>query len=796
MEDNSTQIVQFGQIEIKADEFNADPDFDCLPILATRNLVLFPGISLPVSLKRESSVELAKAAFKGRYPIGIVCQTDPECEQPMALKDFFRYGVVADVFQVIDLPDGSQTAIVKARGRMRLLGKARRRNNLSVFEARAIPLEPDSIDDAKTFEITMEEVSKLVSSLAGAQGGDKMMIQAMEGITDLEMRLNFTATNLPEPPARKIDLLKLDLDERASALLAVLLDEQAKYRVYEEIVEKAKRNITENQRNAFLQSQMDAIRTELYGDATSDDDAENLRTLAINGGMPEHILEVFDRQLVKLRRLNPTTPDYSVEYSYLETLATLPWNATDASADIADARKILEDQHYGLEKIKQRILEQIAVILFSPFAKTPIICLVGPPGVGKTSLGRSIAQAMGRKYERVSLGGVHDEAEIRGHRRTYIGAMPGRIIKAIKKAGCTNPVLLLDEVDKLGRDHKGDPSAALLEVLDPEQNKAFHDNYLDIDYDLSHVLFIATANSTATIDPPLLDRMEVIDLSGYLIEEKVQIAKRHLLPKVMEENGFNGLKGFKLTDKAIVALIENYTSESGVRELEKLIATLMRKFLLNGLESKPFPSPIKPENLQELLGLPKYNKDRYESSQTPGVVTGLAWTQVGGEILLAEASLAPGKDGKVSITGNLGNVMKESVTIAYQWVKSHAAEIGIPAGKIENNNLHVHFPEGAIPKDGPSAGITIATAIASAFLGRPVKERIAMTGEITLRGKVLPVGGIKEKILAAKRAGIKTIILSAQNRRDVEDIPAKYLTGLTFEYIDTVADVLATALPK
>ncbi len=511
--------------------------------------------------------------------------------------------------------------------------------------------------------------------------------------------------------------------------------------------------------------------------------------------MPEYARAVFDKQLAKLRRLNPSTPDYSVEYAYLENLVELPWHPAEVENDIAHAREVMESSHYGLEKINRRILEQIAVVLLNnPSAKSPIICLVGPPGVGKTSLGRSVAEAMGRKYQRVSLGGVHDEAEIRGHRRTYIGAMPGRIIKAMKEAGVTNPVLLLDEVDKLGRDHKGDPASALLEVLDPEQNTTFHDNYIDLDYDLSKVLFIATANTLSTIDPPLLDRMEIIELSGYLLEEKIEIARRHLLPKVLKECGLDAESGFNITDEGLTALIEDYTAESGVRTLEKQLGSLVRKHILAKACGESFPDPVTPADLQGLLGLPRYNKDKYEGNEFTGVVTGLAWTQVGGEILLAEASLAPGKGDRLSITGNLGDVMKESATIALQWVKSHADHLQIPAEKFDQNNLHIHFPEGAIPKDGPSAGITIATAIASAFTSRKVRERIAMTGEITLRGKVLPVGGIKEKILAAKRAGITDIVLSSENRRDIEDIPANYVTGLTFHYVDTVDQVLAYAL--
>lgn len=795
--DKSEQILQLGHIEIKPEDFNNDIDPEALPLLATRNLVLFPGINIPISLGRESSLALARKASEEKFPVGVVCQIDPHNDHPTHMTDLHRYGVVADVFQVVDMPDGTYTAIVRARNKFRVLGRSRNTTeDKAQIVARVAPQDDRMPENTATFEAIMEKVTDLATSLAiKMQNGDKSYARAIESITDLPDRLNFIATNMPEDADRKIQLLRqANIEKRAAMLLEMLYEDEAKLQIYDEILTRAKSKMGDNQRTAFLQSQMEAIREELYGDGTDDDDFENLRKRAEEARLPEHARRMFDKQLAKLRRLNPTTPDYSVEYSYLETLVELPWHPSTLHANIQKAHKALEEQHFGLEKIKKRILEQIAVLLNNPKSKAPIICLVGPPGVGKTSLGASVAAAMGRKYQRVSLGGVHDEAEIRGHRRTYIGAMPGRIIKAMKEAGCTNPVLLLDEIDKLGRDHNGDPSSALLEVLDPEQNKTFHDNYLDLDYDLSKVLFIATANTLSTIDAPLLDRMEVIELSGYLLEEKLEIARRHLLPKVLGENGVNSDFGFQLSDATLTAIIENYTAESGVRQLEKVMSSLLRKQILASLSGESFPSPIEPDDLQGLLGLPKYSKDKYEDSNFTGVVTGLAWTQVGGEILLAEASLSSGKGDRLSITGNLGDVMKESATIALQWVKSRAHELGIDPDKFEKHNLHIHFPEGAIPKDGPSAGITIATAIASAFTDRKVRPRIAMTGEITLRGKVLPVGGIKEKILAAKRAGIDTIVLSAENRRDVEDIPANYLSGLTFKYVSTVNEVMDFAL--
>ncbi len=794
--DESTKVVQVGHIEINPEKFNKPVDTTDLPILATRNLVLFPGVTIPIAITRDSSLELARRASDEHQPIGIVCQVDPDTESPSVTKGLHRYGVVADVFQVVELPDGSHTAIIRGRERFRVLGKGASAIYPGSLSAKVKLLSDKEPADEAEFEATMTAVTSMAGEIATrSSNGDHSFANSLSSIKDLVDRLNYIATNIPADAQQKIDMLsKGQLGQRAMELLRHLVDTDNKMKVYEDVMARAKSKMSDSQRSAFLQSQMDAIKEELYGD-TEDDDAESLTRRADEAGMPEYARAVFDKQLAKLRRLNPSTPDYSVEYAYLENLVELPWHPAEVENDIAHAREVMESSHYGLEKINRRILEQIAVVLLNnPSAKSPIICLVGPPGVGKTSLGRSVAEAMGRKYQRVSLGGVHDEAEIRGHRRTYIGAMPGRIIKAMKEAGVTNPVLLLDEVDKLGRDHKGDPASALLEVLDPEQNTTFHDNYIDLDYDLSKVLFIATANTLSTIDPPLLDRMEIIELSGYLLEEKIEIARRHLLPKVLKECGLDAESGFNITDEGLTALIEDYTAESGVRTLEKQLGSLVRKHILAKACGESFPDPVTPADLQGLLGLPRYNKDKYEGNEFTGVVTGLAWTQVGGEILLAEASLAPGKGDRLSITGNLGDVMKESATIALQWVKSHADHLQIPTEKFDQNNLHIHFPEGAIPKDGPSAGITIATAIASAFTSRKVRERIAMTGEITLRGKVLPVGGIKEKILAAKRAGITDIVLSSENRRDIEDIPANYVTGLTFHYVDTVDQVLAYAL--
>ncbi|MDE5650916.1 MAG: endopeptidase La, partial [Duncaniella sp.] len=567
--------------------------------------------------------------------------------------------------------------------------------------------------------------------------------------------------------------------DRAVVLLANLAQSEQISEIRAEIHRKARRNIDEQQRNMFLQHQFDVIRDELYGD---DDDCRALEEKAKNIKFPDDVRKTFGKELEKLRRLNPQSPDYSVQYSYLQLLTDLPWGIGDPlSTDFHTAEKVLDEDHYGLEKVKERILEQLAVMMNTPEGRSPIICLVGAPGVGKTSLGQSIARALGRKYQRVSLGGLHDEAEIRGHRRTYIGAMPGRIIDAIKRAGASNPVLLLDEIDKTGNDFKGDPSAALLEVLDPEQNSHFHDNYVDVDYDLSHVLFIATANTLSTIPQPLLDRMEIIDISGYLIEEKIEIARRHLIPRIAAENGFKADE-IVFTPEALTKIVEGYTSESGVRQLDKRIAKVIRKIVLNKMRGKEYSPTVNVGDLRDYLGVEMFTPERYEVSDTPGVATGLAWTAVGGEILFIESSFTPGKGEKLTITGNLGDVMKESAVIACKVVRARCSHYGVDPEEFEKQQLHIHVPEGAIPKDGPSAGITMCVSILSALTGKPVRERLAMTGEITLRGKVLPVGGIKEKILAAKRAGITDIILCSDNRKDIEDIRPIYLEGLTFHY--------------
>ncbi len=771
----------------------------CLPILPTRDSVIFPMSTVPLSLGREKALEIARAASEKDVAIGIVCQKNPAEENPTIAK-LHRYGVVAEVMRVIDLPDGTHTAIVRTTDRFRIIGKARAADSLldvAPIQARVSILPEQAPADAY-FATAMGMLIAASKKFAGdTLEPAEPFIQNIEALeNNPSMLLNFLCTNLPFTSEEKIKLISMDsLTERAEMALSLVNAHLEKVNLLHEISERTKSSLSDNQRQSFLQAQIESIRQELYGD--SGDDGADLLARAAENELPEEVMAKVNSEIERLRRYNPQSPDYAIQYSYIETLIALPWSKhtpmpANSKTAFSKAAGILDSEHYGLEKVKERILEQLAMIFRNPEGHQPILCLVGPPGVGKTSLGKSIAEVLGKKYQRVALGGLHDEAEIRGHRRTYIGAMPGRIIDAIKRAGTNNPVLLLDEIDKLGHDFKGDPSSALLEVLDPEQNVKFHDNYVDIDFDLSNVLFIATANSLSSIPAPLLDRMEIIEISGYLPEEKQAIAEKHLMKRVLEKAAMEG--EVKVSPKAIRAVIDNYTAESGVRQLQKCLEKIVRKAAMAQMSGKDFPRPVKPAHLKDMLGLPVHRPEQYEGNDFAGVVTGLAWTSVGGEILLAEASLSEGKGEKVSLTGNLGDVMKESAAIALQWVRAHAPLLGINPELFGKYNLHVHFPEGAIPKDGPSAGITIATAIVSAFRQTRVAPRVAMTGEITLRGRVLPVGGIKEKILAAKRAGITDIILSAENRRDVEDIAEKYREGLRFHYVSTVMEVIKLAV--
>ena len=778
------------KIEIDLNSFDKEPDLTRLPLLPTRNLVLFPGMTVTFELGRESARQLADYANQTKTPIGVVCQIDPDEDNPAVTTGLYKYGVVADVLSVLENENTPTMAIVRARGKFRILGTARTAD--AWLSAKVKLILEFSADDDHEFDTVIAEIRRIIKEDLNDLIPAPLM-PLLKQIENNDEFVNYCCTNFPFDQKDKVDLLaKNKYLDRAKGLLAELVMMNERQKITRQIMNKTKKTMDENQRNAFLQQQMETIRETLYGD--SSDEVDELLAAGEEARMPQEVWTLFQKEIEKLRRFNPSSPDYSVLYSYLDTLVKLPWHKQTAPVrDLEKARKILEDDHYGLDKVKERILEQLALIMHNPRGKSPIICLVGPPGVGKTSIGKSVAHALGRKYERVSFGGLHDEAEIRGHRRTYIGAMPGRIIDAMKRAGTVNPVLVLDELDKIGNDYKGDPAAALLEVLDPEQNCHFHDNYIDVDYDLSNVLFIATANTLSTIARPLIDRMEIIELPGYLVEEKVEIAQRHLLPRICCDLNLAPEK-LEISNEALLDIIRNYTSESGVRTLDKQLAKVGRKAVMAEMTKSDFPSPVQPDDLYDLLGLAPHIPDKYEGNEFAGVVTGLAWTEVGGEILMAESSLALSKTPTLTLTGKLGDVMKESATIAYQWVKAHATQLGIDPALVDKYSLHIHFPEGAIPKDGPSAGITIATSIVSTFTQRRVAERIAMTGEITLRGKVLPVGGIREKILAAKRAGIDTIVLSAQNRRDIEDMPTAYISGMTFNFVDTVAEVIDFAI--
>lgn len=792
-------IISFGAFDLsEASKNEPQADLNCLPVLAMRDVILFPGVTFPVSIGREISLLTVREAERLDLPIGVFCQLNPTTESPRAA-DLFDYGVVADVLKVIDLPDGNTTAILRGRQRLKLVGPSEKSvisGALHVVAEEARETAPRDSD--KEFHVLVSELQAMSAGMMrddnGREQGPDMSIN-LRDINSPRLAVNMISTFAPIPMSARRELISRSrLKDRAKLLLAALAKQQQFQEIREEIRRKAISTIDERQRQQFLHQVAETVREELGGDDS--DDATAFARKISELKLPEKIEAEMQREVDKLKRLAPQSPDYYVQYNYLKTLTTLPWGVYDpVNTDFNSAEEILNSDHYGLEKVKERILEQIAVMMNTPDGRSPIICLVGAPGVGKTSLGQSIARAMGRKYQRVSLGGVHDESEIRGHRRTYIGSMPGRIMEAIRRAETSNPVLLLDEIDKTGRDIKGDPSAALLEVLDPEQNSHFHDNYIDLDYDLSRVLFIATANTTSTIPTPLLDRMEMIDISGYLLEEKIEIALRHLIPEEARANGFEP-SDLVFTPEALTAIIDGYTAESGVRQLRKMIAKIVRRIVMRKMKGTDYSLTVTPEMVREDLGIARYSKEKYSASGLPGLAVGLAWTAVGGEILFIESSWTCGKGGeKLTLTGNLGDVMKESALIALHVVRNLAGKYGIEPEWFENRSLHVHVPEGAIPKDGPSAGITLASSILSSVTGRPLREKLAMTGELTLTGKVLPVGGIKEKILAAKRAGITDIILCEENRKDIDDIPANYLTGLNFTYVNRIEQVLETALP-
>lgn len=763
-----------------------------VPILPLRNMVLFPGVAIPVVVGRPKSMRLIKDAAHKKRLIGVVCQREMEVEDP-DMADLYQTGVVGEIVRVLEMPEGTTTVILQGKQRFSL-------NKLTETEPYLcgdITLLEDTIPDSadREFEAlssTIKDLTiKMMSSMANPP---RDLIFSLKNNKNLQYLINFSASNIPSGAVEKQQLLEIsNLKERAYRLLFVLNREYQLIELKASIQMKTHEDINQQQKEYFLQQQIKAIQEELGGNI-NELEIKELRDKAAKKKWPKEVGEIFEKEVRKLERLHPQSPDFSIQTQYVQTIVNLPWNEySKDNFNLKRAEKVLNRDHYGLEKVKERIIEHLAVLKLKGDMKSPIICLYGPPGVGKTSLGKSIAEALNRKYVRVSLGGLHDEAEIRGHRRTYIGAMSGRIIQNIQKAGTSNPVFVLDEIDKITIDFKGDPSSALLEVLDPEQNTTFHDNYLDIDYDLSRVMFIATANNLNTISQPLLDRMELIDVNGYIMEEKVEIAARHLVPKQLEAHGVPKDK-VSFPKKTLQLIIESYTRESGVRELDKKIAKVVRKIAKRFAMGDDSAVQVTPALVKEFLGAVQYTRDKYQGNDYAGVVTGLAWTAVGGEILFVESSLSKGKGEKLTLTGNLGAVMKESAMLALEYIRSHAKLFGIKEEMFENWNVHIHVPEGAIPKDGPSAGVTMVTSLVSAFTQRKVKPNLAMTGEITLRGKVLPVGGIKEKILAAKRAGIKDIILCRENEKDIEEIKPDYLKGLSFHYVNDISDVINFAL--
>ena len=770
-----------GMIQIDQDQLP-----DSLPILALRNAVLFPGTVYPITIGREKSIRLIEDAERSNTFIGAVPQNDLSVEDPRK-DDLYRYGTVAKIVKTLEMPDGTITAILQGFKRFEvedvfeynpyLLGRVRYMDDIVPEEDTKVRMIAESLKEKATLII---KSSTFVPREAAA---------ALKGIDNFEFLVNFIATTIEvENYMDKVELLQYgDLRARAMKLLSVLDTQVELQKIKQEINQKVKTEIDQQQREYFLNNQLKTIQEELGMDDV--EEFAQLRARAEEKLWPAAVQEIFEKEMAKLERYNPSSPDYSIQYNYIQFMLDLPWGKiSNDNLDLKNAQKVLDEDHYGLDKVKERIIEYLAVLKLKGDMKSPILCLYGPPGVGKTSLGKSIARALGRKYVRVALGGVHDESEIRGHRKTYVGALPGRLLNGINRAGTSNPVIVLDEIDKLSSDFKGDPSSALLEALDPEQNTAFHDNYLDIDYDLSNVLFITTANNIDTIQPALKDRMEMINVSGYLAKEKVEIAKHFLVPKQIEEHGLEKSQ-LKFDKSTLVKIIDEYTRESGVRGLEKQIAKVARVTAKKIALEQDHPTTIKKEHLREYLGLPTNSHDLQKGNEAPGVVTGLAWTSMGGEILFIESSVSSGK-GVLTMTGNLGDVMKESATIAYQYIKAHPELTGMSYEEFSQKDIHVHVPEGAVPKDGPSAGITMVSSMVSAFRNKKVKSGIAMTGEMTLRGRVLPVGGIKEKILAAKRSGIHTIVISEENRKDVEDINPVYVKGLSFVYVKNIDEVI------
>ncbi|WP_395803376.1 endopeptidase La [Daejeonella sp.] len=774
------------------EEMNNEETPDILSILPLRNTVLFPGVVIPITVGRDKSIKLIKDAYRGDRIIGVVSQRDVGIEDP-SFEQLNQVGTVALIIKMLQMPDGNTTVIIQGKQRFRLNEEVQSEPYIKATIQKFEEVRPKTDKEFKALMASIKEMAMQIIDLSPNIPSEAGI--AIKNIESSSFLINFISSNMNADVAAKQQMLEVvNLHERAKMVLGHLTQELQMQELKNQIQSKVRVDLDKQQRDYFLNQQLKTIQEELGGNSP-DLEIENLRLRATRKKWTKDATNHFNKEIEKLARMNPAAADYSIQINYLELLLDLPWNDfTKDNFDLKRAEKVLEKEHYGLEKVKQRIIEYLAVLKLKHNMKAPILCLVGPPGVGKTSLGKSIAKALGRKYVRMALGGIRDEAEIRGHRKTYIGAMPGRIIQSIKKAGSSNPVFVLDEIDKVGNDFRGDPSSALLEVLDPEQNNAFYDHYVEVDYDLSSVMFIATANSLSSIQPALLDRMEIIEVNGYTIEEKIEIAKQHLLPKQRDQHGIKS-KDISLKSTVIEKVIEDYTRESGVRGLEKKIGSLVRGVATKVAMDVEYNPIISKTDVETILGPPIYDKDLYEGNEVAGVVTGLAWTQVGGDILFIEASLSPGK-GKLSLTGNLGDVMKESATIAMAYLRANASKFNIDFRLFDQWDVHVHVPAGATPKDGPSAGITMLTALTSIFTQRKVRPHLAMTGEITLRGKVLPVGGIKEKILAAKRANIKEIILSKSNRKDILEIKEDYIKDLKFHYVSEMKEVIELALSK
>ena len=760
---------------------------DALAILALRNAVVFPGTVFPVTIGREKSIRLIRDVEARDGILGAVPQTDVTVEEP-GEGDLAEYGTVCKVVKTLEMPDGSLTAILQGFKRIHVEAVL----GLEPYIVARVTYEDDHLSSQDENELRVladalkERAGEIIRSSSFAP---KEAVGALKAIDNFQFLVNFIATTIEvENFADRVQLLRYgDVHERGMALLKVLDTQVQLLRIKQEINQKVKSDIDQQQREYYLNNQLRTIQEELGMD--EGEEFAKLRERADAKKWSKEVRAIFDKEMARLEKYNPSTPDYSIQYNYIQFMLDLPWGEmSEDNLDLKHAQQVLDEDHYGLDQVKERIVEYLAVLKLKGNMKSPILCLYGPPGVGKTSLGKSVARALGRKYVRISLGGMHDEAEIRGHRKTYVGALPGRILNGILRAGTSNPVIVLDEIDKLSSDFKGDPSSALLEALDPEQNSTFHDNYLDIDYDLSNVLFITTANGISTIQPALKDRMEMINVTGYLAEEKLEIAKTYLVPKQLEEHGLKKDE-LKIDKACLVDIIDEYTHESGVRGLEKQIAKISRVTAKKIALGEDYPKVVKKEHLREYLGLPTAFHDVQKGNEAPGVVTGLAWTELGGEILFVESSVSKGK-GVLSMTGNLGDVMKESAQIAWQYIKAHPELAQMTTDQFMEKDIHVHVPEGAVPKDGPSAGITMVSSMVSALRGQALKSGFAMTGEMTLRGRVLPVGGIKEKILAAKRAGVHTIVISEENRKDIEDIKEIYVKGLTFVYVKNIAEVI------